>query len=93
LLVKKLMDAGLTPTDIHHLEYLTDRKILDRLPGGFRWLQRNRREDVVVYMETFADLLDEQLPPQALQAWLEELTALPANQVSAAAVAEVPVSA
>jgi hypothetical protein len=44
-------------------------------------------------METFADLLDEQLPPQALQAWLEELTALPANQVSAAAVAEVPVSA
>jgi hypothetical protein len=35
LLVKKLMEAGLTPTDIHHLEYLTDRTILERLPGGF----------------------------------------------------------
>ncbi|MFN5363757.1 MAG: hypothetical protein ACK5B4_11825 [Bacteroidota bacterium] len=93
LLVKKLMDAGLTPTDIHHLEYLTDRKILDRLPGGFRWLQRNRREDVVTYMGTFADMMEEHLPPQAMQAWLEELTSIPANQVAATTLAEVPVSA
>jgi hypothetical protein len=74
LLVKKLMDAGLTPTDIHHLEYLTDRTILERLPGGFRWLQRNQREDVVVYMETFADWIDEQLPPETLKNWVQELT-------------------
>lgn len=74
LLVKKLMEAGLTPTDIHHLEYLTDRTILERLPGGFRWLQRNRREDVIVYMETFANWIEEQLPPDSVNSWLRELT-------------------
>ena len=76
ILVKKLMDAGLTPTDIHHLEYLTDRSILDKLPGGFRWLKRNQREDVVVYMETFANLLEAQIPADAdktEQNWVNEL--------------------
>lgn len=74
LLVKKLMEAGLTPTDIHHLEYLTDRTILERLPGGFRWLQRNRREDVIVYMETFANWIEEKMPPDSVTSWLRELT-------------------
>jgi hypothetical protein len=74
LLLKKLMEAGLTPTDIHHLEYLTDRTILERLPGGFRWLERNRREDVIVYMETFANWIEEQMPPDSVNSWLRELT-------------------
>ena len=68
------MEAGLTPTDIHHLEYLTDRTILDKLPGGFRWLKRNQREDVVVYMETFADWIEGQLPPESansVQNWVD----------------------
>jgi hypothetical protein len=68
------MEAGLTPTDIHHLEYLTDRTILERLPGGFRWLERNRREDVIVYMETFANWMEEQMPPDSVNNWLQELT-------------------
>jgi len=61
LLLKKLQDAGLTPTDIHHLEYLDDRMVLNALPGGFRWLKRNQREDVMLYFETFAQLLEDQL--------------------------------
>lgn len=61
LLITKLQEIGLTPSDIHNLEYLEDKTVLQRLPGGFRWLQRNVREDVVVYFETFADLLEEQL--------------------------------
>jgi hypothetical protein len=61
LLLKKLQEAGLTPTDIHHLEYLDDRMVLNALPGGFRWLKRNQREDVILYFETFAHLLEEQL--------------------------------
>jgi hypothetical protein len=61
LLLKKLQDAGLTPTDIHHLEYLDDRQVLNTLPGGFRWLKRNLREDVILYFETFAQLLEDQL--------------------------------
>lgn len=61
LLITKLQEIGLTPSDIHNLEYLEDKAVLQRLPGGFRWLKRNVREDVIVYFETFADLLEEQL--------------------------------
>ena len=58
LLIKKLEEIGLTPTDIHNLEYLEDQEVLKHLPGGFRWLSRNVREDVMLYFETFSDLLD-----------------------------------
>ena len=61
LLVSELEKLGLTPTDIHNLEYLEDRKVLEQLPGGFRWLKKNLREDVIVYFETFAMLLEESL--------------------------------
>ena len=49
--------AGMTPTDIVHLERLSHPDVLALLPAGQRWLQRNRREDVVWYMRAWADLL------------------------------------
>ena len=58
LLLKKLEEIGLTPTDIHHLEYLNNREVLEQLPDGFRWLKRNQREDVIVYFNTFAQVLE-----------------------------------
>jgi hypothetical protein len=61
LLIYKLQKIGLTPSDIHCIEYLQDKQVLDRLPGGFRWLKRNVREDVVIYMETMASMLEEKL--------------------------------
>lgn len=61
LLISKLQQIGLTPSDIHNLEYLEDKKVLEHLPGGFRWLQRNLREDVILYFETYASMLEEQL--------------------------------
>ena len=61
LLIQKLEILGLTPVDIHNIEYLADREVLDALPGGFRWLKRNTREDVIVYFETFASVLEEKL--------------------------------
>jgi hypothetical protein len=61
LLISRLEKLGLTPTDIHNLEYLEDRQVLQNLPGGFRWLKRNVREDVIVYFETMASMLEEQL--------------------------------
>jgi len=64
LLISKLQKLGLTPTDIHHIEYLQDRSVLAHLPGGFRWLSRNKREDVIAYFETFAAILEESLIEQ-----------------------------
>jgi hypothetical protein len=61
LLLTKLEQLGLTPTDIHNIEYLEDREVLNHLPGGFRWLKRNKREDVILYFETMADLIEEKI--------------------------------
>jgi hypothetical protein len=84
LLLSKLQETGLTPTDIHNLEYLEDKEVLHRLPGGFRWLKKNVREDVVVYFETFAALLEDKLQ-QTIQVNFEALlhieTKLSANAV------------
>ena len=49
---------GLSHSDIVKLENLSDRKVLENLDGGFRYLERNRREHVVAYMRSFADLLE-----------------------------------
>ena len=60
-LLSKLEAAGLTATDIHHIEYLDDKAVLQYLPGGFRWLKRNQRRDVIDYLEAFANLLEDKL--------------------------------
>jgi hypothetical protein len=73
MLVGKLEAIGLTPTDIHCLEYLKDRAVLEKLPGGFRWLQKNVREDVVLYFETFAQLLEDQLVQQIPMPEMDQL--------------------
>jgi hypothetical protein len=61
LLINKLEEAGLTPVDIRNLENLADREVLQLLPGGFRWPRKNLREDVILYFEAFADLLERKL--------------------------------
>ena len=61
LIITKLESIGLTPTDIHNIEYLADKQVLQYLPGGFRWLKRNKREDAIDYFEAFANLLEEKL--------------------------------
>ena len=61
LVITRLEEIGLTPTDIHNIEYLSDKTVLKYLANGFRWLKRNKREDAVEYFEAFADLLEEKL--------------------------------
>ena len=81
LLIKKLTDIGLTPTDIHNLEYLEDRSVLEKLPGGFRWLKRNQKADVIIYFETYAQVLEDQLineiPISILDLFYSQLPPLP----------------
>ena len=60
-LFSRLEQAGLSPTDLHSIECLDDREVLNQLPGGFRWLKKNLREDVILYFETYASLLEDQL--------------------------------
>jgi len=61
-LISELVDAGLTPEDLRHLEWLDDPEVLAALPGGHRWLVRNERADVVAYLTAWAALLEQALP-------------------------------
>lgn len=56
-----LQGVGFSYQDVIHLENLSDTRVLDRLPGGRRYLQRNRVADVTLYMQTLADMLEEEL--------------------------------
>ena len=54
-----LKNQGLTREDMRNLEYLADESILSKLPGGKRYLEKNKREDAILYMRTWADVLEE----------------------------------
>lgn len=57
-----LQTVGFNRQDVIHLENLSDKRILNRLGNGTpRYLQRNKVEDVTLYMITLADLLEEEL--------------------------------
>ena len=72
LIASRLNEFGLTPTDMQHIEYLSDKSVLQYLEGGFRWLKRNKREDVIAYFEAFANQLEEKLA-ESLPLSLNEL--------------------
>ncbi len=73
LVMSKLEQAGLTPVDIHHIEYLSDKEVLNYLPDGFRWLKKNVRDDVILYFEAFANMLEEKLI-QSIEIKMDEFT-------------------
>ena len=57
-----LQNIGFSREDVIHLENLSDKRVLGRLSNGRpRYLQRNRLEDVTLYMNTLAEILEEDL--------------------------------
>ncbi|KAA9327453.1 hypothetical protein F0P96_15830 [Hymenobacter busanensis] len=66
LLIDDTIDAmlavGFTRSDLAHLERLADPTILAAIPFERRnALRHNRRDDVVLYLNTWANLLEQQL--------------------------------
>lgn len=59
-----MIEAGMDIVDFRHLERLSDKEVLTRLPLEERYLKHNVRDDVVKYMNAWADLLEEQLADQ-----------------------------
>ena len=65
LMVSKMLEYGLTIDDLSHLERLSDPIILARMEKDRRdQLNKNKREDVVFYLQVWANLLREK--------WLKE---------------------
>lgn len=60
-IIGEMLAAGLSLRDIRHLEELTDPRVVARLPRERRHLRRNARQDVILYLDTWADLLTEEI--------------------------------
>jgi hypothetical protein len=54
-----MLAAGLEIQDLEYLEYLSDPRVLKALAVSN--LAYNKRQDVILYLKTWADLLEEQL--------------------------------
>lgn len=61
---EQMHDLGLGADDVRHLEWLSDPAVRRRLGKGTQRFSHNRRENVVAYLRAWAELLEEQLPPE-----------------------------
>ncbi|OKL41429.1 hypothetical protein [Pontibacter flavimaris] len=66
-IIDQMRDMGITREDLAHLETLSDPSVTARLPQHCRHLKHNLRDDVVLYLETWADLLEGQLKVHSLE--------------------------
>ncbi|MFN3402856.1 MAG: hypothetical protein ACK40G_02100 [Cytophagaceae bacterium] len=55
-----MLDAGMILDDFTHLENLSDKRVLNRI-GENVYMKRDRREDVILYLNTWAQMLEEEL--------------------------------
>ncbi len=53
----QMIRFGFTPGELADLERLEDPRVLERVPGR-RHLRRNDRDDVVLYLQTWAQMLE-----------------------------------
>ena len=60
-IIDEMLDFGFTREDLAHLERLSDQHILSALPIESRHLTHNKREDVILYLNTWAGILEEEL--------------------------------
>lgn len=68
-IIASMMELGLTRSDIVHIERLSDQRVLRRIPlERRRVMDHRKREDVVLYMQEFARMLEEELLQNVPQA-------------------------
>jgi hypothetical protein len=66
-IINFLLDAGLTLSDLRHLEKLNNHTILKNIPPERRPLKHNNAADAILYIRTWARLLRAALPEADLQ--------------------------
>ncbi|MCS6819827.1 MAG: hypothetical protein NZ522_07725 [Chitinophagales bacterium] len=60
-LIFMLFEKGLSREDLMHLEYLSSPDILSHIPEHLKPLRHNNRNDVILYLETWAGLMANEL--------------------------------
>jgi hypothetical protein len=62
-IIDELLNAGFDIEDLKHLEKLSDPVVLNQFPHG-RFPKHNVKEDVVLYLHTWAAILERKLVSQ-----------------------------
>lgn len=60
IIIEKMIDFGFSKQDLRHLEWLSDNDILTHIPDK-KYLNRNHKSDTILYMRTWATLLENKL--------------------------------
>lgn len=63
-IIDQMLEFGFSADDLAHLEKLSSPKVLAALPPARRCIKQNVRENVVLYLDTWARLLEEELLAQ-----------------------------
>lgn len=63
LIIEKMIDFGFSKQDLRHLEWLSDTVIVTEVlkNKSITHLNRNSKHDTILYMKTWANLLEDQL--------------------------------
>jgi len=78
-IIDQMLDFGLSTDDLKHLERLSHPRVLEALPPERRNLTHNVRHDVVLYLHTWAWLLEEELVANVRIPELSSVPAIEAN--------------
>ena len=57
--IRVMLENGLSIDDINHIEYLSNPSILQKLPNGHQHLERNQKQNVIMYFQAWVTLLEE----------------------------------
>lgn len=60
-LISEMLNAGLSISDLKKLEKLSDKEVLKHLPTDKRYLKYNNKQHLVLYLKTWAKLLEDEL--------------------------------
>lgn len=72
-IIQTMLNAGLTRSDIRHLEKLSDNKIINCLPENDRELMQNIKDDVIKYINAWVKMLELELTDE-IKLNIEELS-------------------
>jgi hypothetical protein len=60
MIIERMMDYGFNQQDLRNLEWLSDKEVLSKLEKG-KYLNRNNRLDTILYLNTWANLLEDKI--------------------------------
>lgn len=59
MIIEKMINFGFSRQDLHHLEWLSDKQVLNKM--SILFLNRNLKSDTILYMKSWANLLEDEL--------------------------------